>query len=317
MNLKPTSSSMLHQIPNLEKPQRLDHYLSQLYPKTSRNYWKKHLDGCVLLNGRKVKKGDQVFGGENLEVLQAPQLGPEFLAANPKISLKVLYEDPDLIALNKAPGLHCIPLKSSETHTLVNALLAHYPEQREVEEKLDCGLLQRLDKETSGLVLVARRKKIKEVYLKQQAAGKVFKQYLAWVEGVPAQKEGFIKSPLAHHPKNPKKMIALKDPKEAQKLKARPALTEWQLLKTQGDQSLLRLGITKGSRHQLRVHLASLGHPIVGDPLYQGPSQKRLLLHAESMSLKHPVTQKKLFLNAPIDKDFHPQRGSRPCLRAK
>ncbi|MCB1214182.1 MAG: RluA family pseudouridine synthase [Deltaproteobacteria bacterium] len=298
---------MLHQVPKLEKAQRLDLYLIDLYPQTSRSYWKKHLENSILLNQRKAKKGDQVRGGESVNILYEPQIGTGFLKANPHIPIEVIYEDPYLLALNKAPGLHCVPLDYEEDSSLVNGLLARYPEQREVENKLDCGLLQRLDQETSGLILVARHAKIKEAYLKQQEKYQVFKEYLAWVEGVPNQKEGIIKKPLAHDPKDPKKMLVIHDEKETKKLKVQEAISQWQLLKSQGSHSLLRIGIFKGKRHQIRVHLANLGHPILGDSLYGSKKEQRLLLHAEKIRMKHPKSQDKLYLSAPCPTDFRPK----------
>lgn len=295
---------MIHAIPKLDQPQRLDLYLSKLYPQTSRNYWKKNLDKLVKVEGKKSKKGLQVWGGESLHILKEPQIGPDYLVANQDLDLEVLYQDDFLLAFNKTSGMHCIPVQEEENNTLVNAMLARYPEQRKIEASLDCGLLQRLDTQTSGILLAARQAGIKKKYQQAQKKDQVFKSYLAWVEGQPSQSEGLIKQAIAHHPKDKSKMILVPEPEKNPKLRARPAISQWQVLKTQEQASLVRLGIFQGRRHQLRLHMASLGHPIWGDKIYGSGQGARLLLHAESIRLKHPKTGKKLFLQAQSPADF-------------
>jgi 23S rRNA-/tRNA-specific pseudouridylate synthase len=128
------------------------------------------------------------------------------------------------------------------------------------------------------------------------------------VEGVVTE-PGAIRTPIAHHPKNKRKMILPQDEAEAKKFKARPALTEYEVVKTTERHSLLRVILTKGNRHQIRIHLASLGHPVVGDALYgkktDGP-ERNYLLHAHRVHFRHPFTQQKLTLTAPVPGDFAP-----------
>ncbi len=295
-------------VPPLEQPERLDKFLIRTFPQTSRAYWREHLLPSVRVDGNKPAKGQFLHGGETLLLARIPpekKLPPQ---PNPEIKLKVLYEDPFLIAVDKPAGLPCYPLHEKETQTVVNGILARYPEQSEIDpESWEAGLLHRLDNETSGVLLFARSGEANEKFGALNREGKILKEYRAWVEG-PVTENGLIRKPIAHHPKNKKKMVIPKDEKEIKKLKARPALTQFEVIKSGKKFSLLRVGIAKGSRHQIRIHLASLGHPVAGDTLYGGKilSDPRYLLHHYQVQLKHPFTGKVLTINAPLPKKFHP-----------
>lgn len=248
-------------------------------------------------------------GGETLFLSQLPPEKRPPLKPNPLIKTALLYEDSDLLAVNKPSEIPCYPLKETETETVANGIVAQFPEQSKLDpHSWEAGLVQRLDNATSGVLLFARSTRIKQIMMQLNREGKIIKEYQAWVRGKVSQ-GGMVRKPIAHHPKSQKKMILPRDAKEAEKLKARPALTQYEVLKSGEDYSLLRVLIEKGSRHQIRLHLASLGHPVVGDPLYGekiSSKHPQLLLHAYQVHLRHPLTKKKLTITAPLPEGFKP-----------
>ncbi|HCU24254.1 MAG TPA: RluA family pseudouridine synthase [Deltaproteobacteria bacterium] len=218
---------------------------------------------------------------------------------NPQIPLRILYEDPYLLAVDKAPGLPCHPLRSGESQTLANAVVARFPQQAHLNPAREAGLVHRLDNDTSGVILFARDAETLQKARALSQGGQMRKIYLARVEGR-LQGRGFIDFPIAHHPKSSKKMIVAKNPAQAKKWAARDAETRYQALRLEASVTLLRVEIKVGSRHQIRVHLAALGHPLLGDKLY-GAKQtaSRLYLHASEIILPHPRSGKKLRIRSP------------------
>ncbi len=294
------------QVPTLTSPLRLDKYLVEIFPHSSRAFWKEHLLQNVRINGLKPKAGQRLLGGEILSVASPPDEKHFILAPNLQRSLNILYQDDYLLAVDKPAGLPCHPLKAEESDTAVHAVAALDPQQLEnFPDSREIGLLHRLDNETSGVLLFARTPETKTKLMAIQRQGGLRKTYLAWVAGR-LEHGGKIQIPLAHHPKNKKKMRACVDEKEARKLKARDALTYYTPLKSSLHHSLVQVEIYQGARHQIRVHLASLGHPLLGDPLYGGPPSHRLLLHASQIDLRHPHTGKLLNIHAAPPQDFRP-----------
>jgi 23S rRNA pseudouridine1911/1915/1917 synthase len=296
-------------VPSLDEPERLDKFLIRNFPQTSRAYWKEHLIQTVRVDGKRVAKGHLLRGGEKLNLLQAPLSCGASIRPNFKLHLKILYKDHDLMAIDKAPGLPCHPLTAEETETVANAVVAKFPEQAETGPQLEAGLLHRLDNDTSGVLLFARHPKSLEAFQRLNRGGNIAKYYLAWVEGH-LNGMGKIRFPIAHHPQNKAKMCIARDEKDAKRLKAREATTEFGVIQSEEQASLVLLRIQKGSRHQIRVHLAALGHPIVGDILYGGKrggfagSSTRHLLHAAEVQFIHPFTKKQIAISSPIPKDF-------------
>jgi len=299
-------------VPALKEPLRVDKFLSQQFPLATRAYWREHLSREILIDGKLAKKGQLLKGGEILTLRDLPPEIPQTPQANPLIKLDILHQDPDYLAVDKPTGIPCHPLKREETQTMVNGLLAQFPEQAEVEPgSREAGLLQRLDNATSGVLLFARNLEAKSRYFQLNREGKILKEYQAWVQGRVSQ-GGVVATPIAHHPKNKKKMTLPRDENEVKKLKARPARTQFEVLQSGESYSLLRIGIARGCRHQIRLHLASLGHPVVGDELYGKASSAtptgRLLLHAHCINFRHPFTGKLLTLASPLPSDFQPQK---------
>ncbi len=243
--------------------------------------------------------------GEKIELLEWPASAPLKLLPDSSIRLKILHQDPQLVAVDKAAGFPSHPLKATEIGTVANALVAKFPRAAKFKNKpLEAGLIHRLDNETSGVLLFA----LQEAGLKRwqvlNQQGGITKFYLALVAGKPAAK-GRVTLAIAHHPKNKKKMVVARSQEEIRQWKARPAVTEYRRVKFSSEASLVLLRIHRGSRHQIRVHLAAIGHPILGDAIYgKGQVGPRHFLHARKVEFKHSFTGKKISILAPLPSDF-------------
>jgi len=290
---------LLLTVPILARPERLDRFLARNFPGTPREYWRNNLEAKTRINGRKAVKGALLRGGETLELAETPSEAGPSLIPNREIPLHILYQDRHLLAVDKPAGPPCHPLREGETQTLANAVVARFPQQAELTPRREAGLVHRLDNETSGAILFARDAETLQSLRASSQSGAMRKIYLARVEGR-LQGEGRIDFPIAHHPKSSKKMVVARNSAEAKKLSARSAETEYQVLSSEGESSLVRVEIKTGRRHQIRVHLASLGHPLLGDKLY-GATQasSRLHLHASEIILLHPHSGEELSIHSP------------------
>ncbi len=218
------------------------------------------------------------------------------LKSNLSIKLKIVYEDKDVFALEKPAGLMVHPIRPEQNDTLVNGLIAYYPEIKNVGDpstssgqiNLRPGIVHRLDKDTSGLMIVAKNNPAFEYLKKQFADRKVVKKYLALVHGRVKDKKGTITKAISLSKKDRRKRSALLDDK------AKKAWTEYRVIKRFKDYTLLKVRIKTGRTHQIRVHLASIGHPVAGDQQYKFKRQpelaglKRQFLHAAYLKLKLP-----------------------------
>ena len=236
-----------------------------------------------------------------LEVIPVPE---------PARHLTIIYQDKDLIVVDKPALVPTHPLSPFETGTLANALVARFPELSGVGPKpLEAGLIHRLDTGTSG-ILVAGRNPVAWSQLKQDLARRLWnKKYLALVTGIMEQK--VVTLPLAHHPTDRRRMVVLKDRKDPHRGRIFPAETRFRILKRFRDFCLLEADLITGVTHQIRVHLAESGHPVVGDPLYgkERPpvfdlAPGRLFLHAAVVELLHPVTREKLLFQSGLPEDL-------------
>lgn len=246
-------------------------------------------DELVTVDGAHVKAGVKLRGGELVRVTLPP---PEDNEADPEpedIPLDVVYEDKYLAVLNKPAGLVVHPGVGNETGTLVNGLLARYPHLIDSERQ---GIVHRLDKDTSGLMVVALDDVTADDLMAQFKARTVDKAYLALTERPPRTMNGVIDAPIGRDPKQRKRMAVVRDGK--------PALTEFEVLDLdfQGERALLRCEIHTGRTHQIRVHLAFIGAPVVGDTVYGYNKQrlklKRHFLHAAELRFDHPATGERL-----------------------
>ena len=283
---------------------RLDAYLAAAHPEISRSRWKQLIEeGQVALNGAPVRKPNTALAvGDELRC-SLPDPAPAGLVAA-DIPLAILYEDPDLIVLNKPAGLVVHPAPGHAADTLVNALLHHCSDLQGIGGELRPGIVHRLDKDTSGVLVVAKNEQAIANLVAQFSAHTVEKEYLALVWGAPKKPSGTIELPIGRHPVHRKKMAIVS--------KGRAALTRYETLAAGPLASLLRVRIETGRTHQIRVHLAHLGHPVVGDSTYgrarhglpAGLSLPRQMLHAHRLKIAHPRDGRPLECTAPPPPDF-------------
>jgi 23S rRNA pseudouridine1911/1915/1917 synthase len=278
--------------------QRLDKLLVEQFPDMSRaqlqNYVK---EGFITVNGETVKPGAKLRGGEVIRIDIPPTKVTELQPEN--IELNVLYEDADIAVIDKQAGLVVHPGTGVTSGTLVNALLARYPEigQMYGSERRQ-GIVHRLDRETSGLMVIARTKAALNKLMSQFQDRTVEKSYLALLERTPKTETGRIEAPIARDPLQRKKMAVVRDGK--------PAITEFKILESnlKDGQALVEVKILTGRTHQIRVHMAFIGSPVVGDNVYGFRKQrlglKRHFLHAAKLTFKHPRTGEQMHFESPL-----------------
>jgi 23S rRNA pseudouridine1911/1915/1917 synthase len=214
--------------------------------------------------------------------------------------LEILFEDDDLLVLNKPAGVVMHPGAGHQQHTLVNALLAHCKNLSAIGGKERPGIVHRLDKETSGALVVAKNDLTHRELSKQFAARTMGKIYLALVAGTPRKTVGVIDKAIERHPVHRQRMSIARR-------QGRSAKTDYRVLRSNGDVSLVECTLHSGRTHQIRVHLHDLGHPVVGDKLYagkRGGNFSRQMLHAWKLSFSHPRTGEAVSFTAPIPPDF-------------
>ncbi|HXV09209.1 MAG TPA: 23S rRNA pseudouridine(1911/1915/1917) synthase RluD [Burkholderiales bacterium] len=275
---------------------RLDQALSRLVPQYSRTrlaQWvranKVRLDGAAALPRHRV------WGGEVIDIVADPD--PLVLADRPEdIAIDVVYEDDSLLVVNKPPGLVVHPGSGNWSGTLLNALLRHSPHLAALPR---AGIVHRLDKDTSGLMVVAKTLAAQTDLVRQLQARAVRREYLALAHGRIARK-GTIDAPIGRHPVQRTRMAVA--------ARGRHAVTHYEVLERFSNSTLLRCRLETGRTHQIRVHLGSIGHPLVGDPTYgkrhAALAFTRQALHAERLALRHPQTGRAMSWRAPPPADM-------------
>lgn len=294
-----------------DEEKRLDVFLSERLG-ISRSQVKNIIrEGLVRLNAKPAKASSKIKRGDKLQVLFVPPPEPK-LEPQP-MSLNIIYEDDEILVLFKPAGLVVQPGAGHLSGTLVHGLLAHSPRIGAVGGRERAGLVHRLDKDTSGVMVVAKTQKAHEMLSLQFQQRRVQKEYLSLVYGRMDQRKGSVEIPLGRDRKDPKRIsIRPRKPKDA--------ITRWEVLAWIGQTSWLRILPETGRTHQIRVHMASIGHPVVGDPLYgtkkrledlsPGPEREALrkvtrqLLHAWKISLEHPSTGRRMWFQVPIPEDM-------------
>ncbi|MBT9039737.1 RluA family pseudouridine synthase [Lactobacillus delbrueckii subsp. bulgaricus] len=267
-----------------ESGQRLDKYLAGEMTDLSRSRIKELVQaGEILVNGKKSKVSYKVQKDDLIQVIVLP-LEPLKLEAE-NIPLDIVYEDKDVIVVNKPQGMVVHPAAGHPSHTLVNALLYHTRDLADSPEGFRPGIVHRIDKDTSGLLMVAKNAAARESLEKQLAAKSNKRQYLAIVHGNFAEEEGTIDAPIGRNPKDRKQMAVVE--------KGKSAVTNFKVLEQYQGYSLVECQLETGRTHQIRVHMAYIGHPLAGDPLY-GP-RKTLpghgqFLHAKTLGFEQPST---------------------------
>ncbi len=281
-----------------EAGERLDRFVvAHLAPALSRAAVQRLIEsGDILVNHATAKPSYRVEEGDVVEVSM-----PEPAAAEPTaeaMQLDVVYEDEALAVINKPAGLVVHPAHGHAAGTLLNGLLARYPELRSwpAEEGFP-GLVHRLDRDTSGLLVVARKPAVRAALRAQFKATQVHKVYLALVIGRPELELARIEAPIGRDPQQRKRMAVLPEG-------GKRAMTEYRVLERLGDYTLLEVRPETGRTHQIRVHLAAIGYPVVGDRVY-GPQRQRLalgrlFLHAAQLTFRHPVSGQEVTFEAPL-----------------
>lgn len=283
---------------------RLDRYLSQQLSELSRSRLQKLIeDGNVELNGRvctakktTLQTGDRIQ--INIPPTQPLQLKPE------AIPLDILYEDDYLIIINKPAGLVVHPAPGHEKGTLVNALLSHCPNLAGIGGIQRPGIVHRLDKDTTGALVVAKSDRAHQHLQAQLKAKTARRDYLGIVYGVPTQASGTINLPIGRHPIERKKMAVVPIEKGG-----REATTQWKIQEKLGNYTLIHFRLETGRTHQIRVHCTQMGHPLVGDPLYSsghslGVNLSGQALHAWRLTLEHPISGEIIEAIAPLPTTF-------------
>ncbi len=295
-----TVAGVTRRVPETLAGLRLDKALARMFPEHSRSRLQKWLrDGRVRLDSHAAGPKQKIWGGERIEL--HPQADPTETAfrAEP-IALEIVYEDDELLVINKPAGLVVHPGTGNWQGTLLNALLHHSPQLAAIPR---AGIVHRLDKDTSGLLVVAKTSRAHTELVRQLQARTVKRDYLAVVHGV-VRLDGEIAAPVGRDPRSRTRMAVVGT--------GRPALTRYKVARRFADTTLLECSLATGRTHQIRVHMQSLGHPLVGDPVYGGKRRgeskagglRRQALHAARLEFSHPTSGVRRRFTAPPPEDL-------------
>ena len=284
----------------MQAGERLDVFAAALADLTRSRTGALIRSGCVLVDGlAQNKAGFKLRPGMRVRI-EIPQAAPAKVEAE-DIELQILYQDEDLAVVFKPSGMVVHPAAGNENGTLVNALLRHLDNLSGIGGEIRPGIVHRIDKDTSGLLLVAKNDKSHVALSAQIKAHTVQRAYRAIVIGNFKQAEGTVEAPIGRHPTDRKKMAIVPD--------GRPACTHWTVLEPLRGATLIEARLTTGRTHQIRVHMASIGHPVLGDPVY-GPKKSPYpveggqLLHAFRIGFVHPSTGEEMLFEAPPESRF-------------
>lgn len=291
-------------VPPASAGMRLDRLIATLPEVGTRSRAKQLVDrGLVRVDGRVRKTAYEVRAGTTVEV-DVPPAEPSRVEPEER-ALRILYEDEHLLAIDKPPGLVVHPAPGARRGTLVNALVHHLGTLAGVGEPDRPGIVHRLDRDTSGVLLIARTAAALEALARQFRTRVIDKRYVAIVRGVLKPASGTIDRPIGRHPRERKRM-------STHSPRGRTAVTHWTVLEHFREATLVRLRPETGRTHQLRVHLAALGHPILGDRVYGArrppsarlPSPPRQALHAEEIGFAHPASGERMVVRAALPEDL-------------
>ena len=278
---------------------RIDKYVSNLMEGKSRSFIQGMIEkGGVLVNGN-IKKSNYTVRTGDVICVTIPE--PVEMSIKPeKISLEILYEDADLVVVNKKQGMVVHPASGVYSGTLVNALLDHCTDLSGINGVLRPGIVHRIDKDTSGILVVAKNDNAHNILAHQLKEHSMTRVYYALVEGIVKQDEGVVDAPLGRHPLEKIKMAVVRD--------GRNAVTRYRIIKRYKAQTLVECVLETGRTHQIRVHMAHIGHPVVGDPVY-GHKKQRFklegqLLHAKKLGFIHPSTNEYVEFESPLPDYF-------------
>lgn len=281
-----------------EYDDRVDKYIAE-HSSFSRADVKKLIEGSAIhVNGTEVRKPNfTVRTGQEILVTQI--IEKEINAEPQDIPLDVIYEDKDIIVINKPSGMVVHPAPGHHEGTLVNALLFHFKDQlSDLNGKVRPGIVHRIDKDTSGLLVVAKTNEAHQILADELKEHKIKRTYLAWVEGRIENDITHINLPIGRDPKNRMKMAVTEE-------NSKQAMTHVFTEKVLDDKTLVRCELETGRTHQIRVHLAYIKHPVIGDPMYgHGRGEFGQHLHAFKLEFDHPITGEPLKFEAPVPEEF-------------
>lgn len=274
---------------------RIDSYLAEKLSISRSKVQKLIKEDKVLVNGKKVNANYQVKLNDEIEVND--ELNYEINIEPENIPLDIVYEDDDLLVINKKSGMVVHPAPGHYTKTLVNALLYHF--NIESKDKIRPGIVHRLDKDTSGLMLVAKNEETHDKLAKMIATKEVERHYLAITDGVIKEDSGTIDAPIGRDQNNRQKM-------QVTDVNAKEAITHFKVLKRFKKNTLIECILETGRTHQIRVHLAYIGYPIVNDPTYNKGKATGFgqMLHSKSIKFHHPRTNKELYFEKEPPQEF-------------
>jgi 23S rRNA pseudouridine1911/1915/1917 synthase len=308
---EPEAGALAFEVSDDEAGARLDAFLAARVASASRTALKRAIeDGDVLVGGRAAKPSHKLRAGERVEVEPLPAPAPAELTPE-EIALDIVYEDAEAVVVNKPAGMVVHPAAGVHSGTLANALAFHFRQLSERAGAFRPGIVHRLDRDTSGLVVVAKTAQAHENLAEQFRARTVFKSYAALVHGVVREEKGRVEQPLARDPRQRTRMAVVRG--------GRAALSLWRVRRRYERFTLLDVEIKTGRTHQIRVHLAWMKHPVVGDETYGGGRDKtvpdpalraavaalgRQFLHAERLGFHHPRTGEWLSFTAELPREL-------------
>ncbi len=276
---------------------RLDKFVGERCSALSRTHAQQLIrDGFITVNGKSAKPSLKLNIDDKIDIVIPPETPPNLEPEN--IPLKIVYEDADLLVVDKPAGLPVHPAPGHPSYTLVNAVLVHLPSLSKDADSIRPGIVHRLDKDTSGLIIVAKNR-LAQANLSQQFKNRVVKKtYIALVQGKLTPEKGTIEAAIGRDPSHRQRMAIV--------AKGREARTEYRVIKYIGKYSLLEIKPETGRTHQIRVHLAAISFPVIGDATYGLKSSRfpRQFLHASKIAFKLPSTGKEITLESPLPADL-------------
>lgn len=282
-----------------DKGKRIDSFISEILDEATRSYIQKLIkNGNIYINGKENKKtGVKLKGSEKIEIFLPEDEILKIDAEN--IPIDIVYEDKDMVIINKDPGVIVHPAQGYYTGTLVNAILYHIKDLSTINGVIRPGIVHRLDKDTSGLIMIAKNDvahlKLTEMFKEKT----IEKRYLCICKGNFKNLTGRIETLIGRDPKDRKKMAVVEE-------NGKRAISNYKVIDSVPNYSLVEVGIETGRTHQIRVHMKSLNHPIIGDEVYGKRCElaKRQMLHSYYLKFKHPITGEEKTVYGPLKEDF-------------
>lgn len=279
-----------------DKGTRIDKYLSNQFDDVSRSVIQTLIEqDDILVNQQSVKSSYKLKTGDSIDIIDLVIETKEIIPID--IPIKIVYEDDDVLVVNKPSGMVVHPAPGHYQDTMVNALMFHIDQLSDGSNEARPGIVHRIDKDTSGLLMVAKNNRSHDILAKELQAKETIRQYVALVEGVIKNKTGRINAPIKRDPHNRIKMAVLAGGK--------PAVTHFEVIEQFEDATLIQCRLETGRTHQIRVHMDYIGHPIVNDPIYgKKDSDFGQYLHAKTLGFTHPKSKELMMFDSELPETF-------------